>query len=843
MPLHGHSAKPWQHRGLLGRARLLARLLAALVSVGVVAALSALAIFERREALENAHDRSDLIARTLEDHVTRTVESAALILQTLGEGIARQPSAEPARLQPLLGQSLLTSLPFLRGAAVLDEQGSVLASSIPAEQGLRVPPERLGLPSREGRDLLLPLVPGRTLSDLANPAARPHAAGVGMLPLLRTVRGPGGQRLLLVALINPGALANFQQVALSDEGGVALLASLDGHLVAANDGLALEPGSRLRGHPVFEAWLPAREHGEYLGTGVQPGRQVVAFRLSRTRPLVVVVELAESVVLQAWFGRLRWLAGLGLLALLAIGGGLVALLREMDAREQARQALDGAHEQVAQRERELSVLLKSVQELIFRTDAEGAITFVNARWAAVSDEGLDRARGRRFVDMVAPVDHDRTAALFRRDDRAGVRHAQVCIPAADGRARHFQLAVVPLHDEGRIIGFAGSAVDVSERVAADQQLQHQLAFSGLLLEISPQPVSMFDAQGRYVLVNQAWEDFVGRPRSAVIGQPVGHFLSLADAQLHADQDARLLAHGGRLRYEAQVTHRDGSRRDMVVIKVLVPGRQGGPAGILCTLVDVSEFRNAERATREARDAAEEASRAKSEFVANISHELRTPLQAIIGFSELGVARGNERPKLAAMFADIHRSGQRMLALVNDLLDVSKIESTVGTFDLERCDLRVLVQAVLRELDPLLAQRDLRLVMRIAEEPLTARVDPRRIHQAIRNVIANAIKFSPQGAPLEIEAVATSPEEFTLSVRDRGPGIPPAELESIFEAFVQSSQTKDGSGGTGLGLAISRKIVEVHGGQITAENRHGGGAVFRIRLPLRVAGDTQPLTAY
>ncbi len=843
MSRDGRSAQPWQPGGLLGRARLLARLLAALLSLAVVAALSALAGFERRESLETAQDRTELIARTLEDHVTRTVESAALILQTLGEGITRQASADPERLQPLLAQSLLTSLSFLRGAAVLDERGRVLASSIAEEQGLRVPLQRLGALPREGRDALLPLMPGRTLRDLADPVMRPQAAGVGMLPLLRMLRGPGGQPLLLVALINPGALANFQQVALSDEGGVALLASLDGRLVAANDELALPPGSPLAGHPVFDAWLPAREHGGYIGTGARPGRHVVAFRVSRTRPLVVVVELTEASVLRAWSERLRWLVGLGVLALLAIGGGLVALLREMNAREQARHELDGAHDQVAQRERELSVLLKSVQELIFRTDADGAITFVNARWVAISDEGPERARGRRFVDMAAPADRERTAALFRLDDRAGVRQAQICIPAADGRPRHFQLAVVPLHGDGRIVGFAGSAVDVSERVAADQQLQHQLAFSGLLLEISPQPVSMFDAQGRYVLVNQAWEDFVGRPRAQVIGEPVGQFLSLADAQLHADQDARLMAHGGRLRYEAQVTHRDGSRRDMVVIKVLVPDRQGGPAGILCTLVDVSEFRNAERATREARDAAEEASRAKSEFVANISHELRTPLQAIIGFSELGVARGSERPKLAAMFADIHRSGQRMLALVNDLLDVSKIESTVGTFDLERCDLRVLVQAVLRELDPLLAKRDLRLVLRIAEEPLTARVDPRRIHQAIRNVIANAIKFSPEGAPLEIEAVATSPEEFTLSVRDRGPGIPPAELESIFEAFVQSSQTKDGSGGTGLGLAISRKIVEVHGGQISAENRHGGGAVFRIRLPLRVAGDTQPLTAY
>lgn len=828
---------------MLGRARLLAKVLAAVLLVAVGAALAALAQFERREALKNAQYRAELTARTLEDHVTRTMDSAALILQTLGQVISRQASIEPQRLQPLLAQPLLSGLPFLRSAAVLDESGTVLASSIASEQGLRVDVGRLGPLPADGRDVLLPLRAGRGLPDLAKGAVAPRAASVGMLPVVRAMRTAAGQRLLLVALVNPGALANFQQVALQGDGIAALLADWDGRLVAANDQLSVEPGGRLQAHPVFVHWLPTHEHGEYIGGGARPGMQVVGFRASRTRGLVVIVEIAEQVALQAWQERLRWLLSVGLVAAVAVAGGLLALLHEMGAREKARAALDAAHDQVVMRERELSVLLKSVQELIFRTDADGAITFVNARWGAISSAPAEEARGRLFCDLAAPSDRQRTAELFMRDDRAGVRQAQVCIPAGDGRACHFQVAVVPLRREGRIIGFAGSAMDVSDRVASDQQLQHQLAFTGLLLEISPLPVSMFDAAGRYVMVNQAWEDFMGRSRAEVVGSPVARYLAPEDAELNAQQDARLLAYGGKLRYEMQVLHRDGSHRDMVVTKVLVPGDDGGAAGILCTLMDVSEFRAAERATREARDAAEEASRSKSEFVANISHELRTPLQAILGFSELGCTRGHDSPKLAAMFSDIHNSGQRMLELVNDLLDVSKIESSVGTFDLERCDLRTLVHGVLRELDPLLSKRRLRLSLQMAEEPLTAKVDPLRIHQAIRNVVANAIKFSPEGGALQIEAIAVTPEQFQLSVADRGPGIPPAELESIFEAFVQSSQTKDGSGGTGLGLTICRKIVEIHGGSISAENRVDGGAVFRVRLPLRVSGDSQLQTSF
>lgn len=832
-----------QARSSPGRAGWLPQLVAGGLALAVLLMCGGLAAYERREALEVAQDRAELVARTLEDHVTRTVESASLILRTLGEGIAAQASTDPARLQPLLGQSLISSLPFLRGVAVLDEQGRVLASSIPAEQGVRVALNRLGPLPAVGREQLQRLLPGRSLADLGQAATAPRAVGVGMLPLTRALQGPGDQRLLLVALINPGALANFQQGALSDAGSIALLAGLDGRLIAANDQLAMEPGTRLPGHPVFVDWLPDREHGSYIGSGAQPGEQVVAFRASRTRPLVVVVELAQEVVLRAWNERLRWLVGLAALAVAAIALGLGVVLRLTRAKARARQALDRAHEQVALREQELSVLLKSVQELIFRTDTDGGITFVNARWAALSGAGPDSARGRRFADLVVDADRDRTAALFRRDDRAGVRQAQVSIPAPDGQARHFMFAVVPLHGEDGIVGFAGSAVDVSERVVADEQLQHQLAFTALLLEISPQPVSMVDTQGRYVMINRAWEELVGQARGDVIGRPVGHFLGEQDAELHAQQDAQLIAHGGRLRYEAQVQHHDGSRRDMLVTKVLVPGSQHGPTGILCTLMDISEFRDAERATREARDLAEEASRSKSEFVANISHELRTPLQAILGFSELGFTRGRDTPKLAGMFTDIHNSGQRMLALVNDLLDVSKIESAVGTFELERCDLRSIVQGVLRELDPLVGQRGLRLQMHLSDAPLSAKVDPGRLHQAIRNVVANAIKFSPERGVLQVQAIATSAEEAMIIVADRGPGIPPAELESIFEAFVQSSKTKDGSGGTGLGLAISRKIIEVHGGQIQADNRPDGGAIFRIRLPLRVSGDSHLLTGY
>jgi len=809
------------------------RLAALSLSVASIASLVTMAWYGHRETVQMELARVELMARVLEDHATRSVESADLILRTLAEGIDLQPRAGAGQLQPLLTQALQAQ-PTLRGIAVLDASGQVLASSEPREQGLRLDMTLLGQLPPLDQSKLLPLLPGRNLHSLGDPALKGH---VSMLPLLRRTSGAAGSEVLLLALINPDALANFQHVILGDQGGTrAALLSYQGQLLAGTDRVARPLGSWLPDLPVFRDFLPRREVGAYVGSGIGEGIQVVAFRASRNRPLIALVERDENATLSSWFDELWILLGVGLLAQLMIFGAAHTVLRTLRVREHARRQLDLAHEQVAHSERELSVLLKSVQELIFRTDAQGRLTFVNARDDAFHPGRLEGALGLPLRDLVEPGDRDQVAGLFSADDSVGLRSAEVSVRRDDGRLRHFQLAVSPLLGKDRPLGFAGSAVDVTERRHAEQRLQRQLEFTELLLEMSPQPVSMVDAQGRYVIVNRAWEALTGRDRSKVIGKDVDFFLAPKDRTEHAAQDAQLRTYGGPVRYEARLPDRSGRLRDMLITKVTVPDAQNGGVGILCTINDVSEFRAAERATREARDAAEEASSAKSEFIANISHELRTPLQSILGFSELGMVRGREQPKLAMMFNDINVSGQRMLALVNDLLDVSKIESAVGTFDLERCDLRHLIEAVQQELDPLLARRSLWLSGQLSTEPLVARVDPLRFQQVIRNVLANAVKFSPEGGEIVVTAGITPTQEIHIAIADRGPGIPPDEVDKIFEAFVQSTSTKNGAGGTGLGLAICRKIVDIHGGRIHAENRDGGGACFHIHLPGRTTGD-------
>ena len=401
------------------------------------------------------------------------------------------------------------------------------------------------------------------------------------------------------------------------------------------------------------------------------------------------------------------------------------------------------------------------------------------------------------------------------------------------------IAVVPLLRDGRLVGFAGSAVDVTARWKAQQELQTQLAFQHLLFETTPLPMLVTDADHRVVLVNKAWEDFFGRGRYAVLGHEIKGLHSRDDALLQIRSNQVVMRSGQRMVLEARLPHMDGSYRDVQISKAAVKDAQGQTTGVLSIFVDVSEFRAAEHATREARDAAEEAFRVKSEFVANMSHELRTPLQSIMGFAELGSLRSRGNPAMADMFNDIHAAGQRMLALVNDLLDVAKLDSAVGTIHLERTDLRSLIRPVVRELEPQQQHKLIDLRLELDDAPLIAKADPVRFQQVVRNVLANAIKFSPIGGRIDVQGRIDGQGDICIAFSDQGPGIPPQELDKIFQPFVQSSKTKDGSGGTGLGLAICRKIIDAMDGTIVAGNGPAGGAIFTIILPSRSAQETRP----
>jgi PAS domain S-box-containing protein len=798
--------------------------------------IGTLAHYERGHTLAEAEARSVLFARVFAEDVARDVDATLQAGGSVVGLLLRGLPPDAPEMRGAMAQMRL-NLPWLRGMAVLDEAGRVLASTAPEEVGRRVALAPLGDWPAAGTPRLGTVVRGRGLLDAGSSAAPP---GLAFLPLLQTAQLPDGRRLAVVAQLNAQAFATAQQVRLDNPAAAAALVGWDGRLVAATAGVAHAEGALLAALPPFTDFLPARESGSWTGPGLRAGTQLAAFRALPTQPLLVLVEQDRDAALAGWRRLVGLLLGAG-----AVGSALIAALtllshRSLAARARAQAERDQAQREVARRERAFDLTLRSVQALIFRTDAQGRLRFVNPHWQALTGQRPEEAVGLPLWPLVVAEQRAQARALFAPDGDRGARRMQARVADPSGGLRSFDLTVQPVWQDDRLAGFVGSASEVTAMVEAEAGLKLQLAFTELLMDQSPLPMSVVDGQRRYARVNRAWEAYTGRRRAQVIGREVGGHLNPAERAEHEARDHRLHETGEPQRYESSVLHADGSLRDVLVSKVLLPAAPGERASVLSVLVDVTDLRRAERATREARDAAEEASRAKSEFIANVSHELRTPLQAIIGFSELGMHRGRAHEKLAGMFGDIHAAGQRMLELVNNLLDVARIESAVGSIDLERTDLRGLVHELLRELEPLLRARAQAVDVALPEHPLVAKVDPLRMQQVIRNVLANAMKFSPPGARIRLQADYNEKGEPHLQVRDPGPGIPESEIETIFEAFAQSTRTKDGSGGTGLGLAICRTIVAAHGGRIWAENPPGGGAAFHVLLPARGASETQPM---
>ncbi|MFQ5504189.1 MAG: ATP-binding protein, partial [Planctomycetota bacterium] len=227
--------------------------------------------------------------------------------------------------------------------------------------------------------------------------------------------------------------------------------------------------------------------------------------------------------------------------------------------------------------------------------------------------------------------------------------------------------------------------------------------------------------------------------------------------------------------------------------------------------------------------AADASAAKSTFLANMSHEMRTPMHGILNFASFGLEETTELEEVQSYFERIDRSARRLLQLLNDVLDFSKLESGKQVLDFAPAKLGDHIASVLDEFDSLLAVRGLtlRFDQRIDIEAV---VDVDRIKQVVRNLVSNAIRFSPDGGVVEV-AMGRREDSVLVWVADRGIGIPEDELEKVFDMFVQSSKTDKGAGGTGIGLAICREVLELHGGSIHAENREGGGARFVFEVPL------------
>lgn len=315
--------------------------------------------------------------------------------------------------------------------------------------------------------------------------------------------------------------------------------------------------------------------------------------------------------------------------------------------------------------------------------------------------------------------------------------------------------------------------------------------------------------------------------------------------------------------ELRLNRPDGSQRWVRLRGEAVRDASGRAQRIAGSVSDITDRKEAELELLRHRDHLEEmvsertaklvtaveqaraANLAKSEFLANMSHELRTPMHAILSFSQLGQEKADDcgQPRISHYFGRVEQSATRLLGLLNELLDLSKLESGNMELQLEVLTLPPLITEAISQLEPLLIQRRLTIDFSPAAYASPLAGDRVRLRQLIHNLLSNAIKFSPEGGRIFVRLAfgelpsgrraddAGHLRALVLTIEDEGLGIPENELTLIFEKFVQSSATKSGAGGTGLGLAICRVIATQHRGTIEAKNRPSGGACFTVTLPL------------
>ncbi len=408
-----------------------------------------------------------------------------------------------------------------------------------------------------------------------------------------------------------------------------------------------------------------------------------------------------------------------------------------------------------------------------------------------------------------------------------------------------------------------AAFDVTEWKRAARQVELTRQFLDAIVDALPYAVLVKDDQCRFSRVNADAARILGRSPAACVGLTDFDVFPPEYAQRAWDEDQAVLATGKPYFAETPVRMADGTEHWMLKRKVLVTLDDGSRHLIGC-LFDIEERKQAERVLErdrsaleaivqertaeltKARDVAEAANVAKSEFLANMSHELRTPMHAILSFARLGDNRSGvevpDGPKLQSYFQRISQSGDRLLSLLNNLLDLSKLEAGRMNYEFGHHDLRSVVETVVGELAAYAADRGVAVEVDDIAVPVVAWCDPARIGQVVRNLLSNALKFTPSGRRVNVrialegwmpatgETGGPVSSAASIIVADEGNGIPEDELEAVFDKFVQSSATRSGAGGTGLGLAICREIVDQHGGRIWASNRRDGGAVFQVMLP-------------
>jgi len=519
--------------------------------------------------------------------------------------------------------------------------------------------------------------------------------------------------------------------------------------------------------------------------------------------------------------------------------------QDYEAKNRLLQELAEAHEeteeQLSNEQYLMNALMKNIPDHIYFKDLESR--FIRISRSHAQSFGLcdpKKVIGKTDFDFFTE-EHARKAfedeqRIIRTGETISLEEKQTW---SNRQNSWVSTTKIPLRDrKGKIIGTFGISKDITKRKQAEESLLNERALFRTIIDLIPDAVYVKDSAGRKVLANPKEVQFAGKKTEAeVIGQTDFDLYPDEAAKHSLDEDQMVIqTEKSILDAEGQLIDQAGMLHWLQISKVPLRDLDGKVTGLVGVTRDVTDQKKIEQALLKAKQEAEMSNKFKSIFLANMSHEIRTPLNAIIGFSQL-----MSRDKLLSdqqkeYNESIIHAGEHLLALINDILELSKIEAGRVVLSPSNIDLYTLIDDIGMIFKERVSSKNLQFICeKAADLPRYVFIDESKLRQIFVNLIGNALKFTDEGGIAvrsRVQKTEDGKEMLSVEVQDSGPGIPPDEIGKLFRHFEQTSSGISKGSGTGLGLALSRELAILMGGNITVSSEVGKGSLFTFQVEIK-----------
>ncbi len=482
------------------------------------------------------------------------------------------------------------------------------------------------------------------------------------------------------------------------------------------------------------------------------------------------------------------------------------------------------------KEEQYRTLVEIIPHGILEVDANGVVTFANPAMNRILECSNHQFVGRDLFDHFIPLDKkDKYRKVFSswKDQSLETAPCKITALTANQKRISLQLNVNFKRDaEKEISGYILVITDITDEVQKQLRLEESESTARALLMAPTDSIVLLDKNGTILDVNNVTARILGKSKEELLGQSYFRLVPLEIANQRKEKIDQVIATRQSVRFEGRF---GGTWNDSIAYPILSGDGSVGKIAFLSHDITKRKFRETE--LMEAKAAAEQANQAKSEFLANMSHELRTPMHGILSYSKFGIKKIEyiDKQKTLKYFTRINTSAKRLMRLLNDLLDLAKLESGQKDYQFHQAGLSNMVEIAIRDLVFLTQEKQMIIDFNRPDFDDSIIADKEKIIQVVRNILVNSIQYSPRRSLIKID-ILDRQEGLVLSISDQGIGIPENELEMVFDKFTQSSLSKTGAGGTGLGLSISKEIIKDHNGRIWAEKNEHGGATIKFILP-------------